>query len=67
MGPPLHTGDKVTVKTVEGRIVYKEGEDSSICRQGYGFCLFGMLVGIIVIDYLKKSKTMNDEYYGYLL
>ena len=48
----------------KGRIVCTVGEDSSICWQGY---VFWDARGIIFIDYLQKRKTINGEYYAYLL
>ena len=55
-------GDKEAVKTVKGRIVAKEGEQTVPSAGKVMGSLFWNDRGLIFIDYLQKGKTINVEY-----
>lgn len=42
-------------------------EDRTIGKEGYGISFFGCKRDSVLIEYLKKGKSINSEYYYILL
>ena len=66
MDSSLYTTVEKSVSWVERRArkPAKASEDTTVSRQGHGLCI---LHGILLIDFLPKGQTINNDYYIALL